>query len=1044
MCKRLMCLTLFTLVCGWAEAQAGEFEWIRAAYWDQRYPSAWGGAGDNVRDALQAAGYTVLNADELKTWMTARIADKKLSVVVFCKDVVPDTVVESQSASCTLRKYLDAGGKIVWYADIPFYYWGHADGAMDTWGDAGAPAVLGFNTAGATRETYQTVTFTPAGIAWGLTVTWSSRRPAAAGVTPNLTILAKDNAGNAPAWVKHYVANDTFRGFVRFWDAAGTPDPQDIMRVAEYIGLKAWNPEPANGATGVTMPLLTWSAGPFGLFHDVYLGTTADLTATDLVSPKQMFAMFYYALGLQPGTTYYWRIDEIEADGTVRTGDLWHFTAAPTTAYAPTPRNGDKWIDPNTDLSWQAGQGATQHDVYFSTDQAAVANRDVGALKSSAQVPTVYKPGKLAAETTYFWAVDETTMTGTKYAGDVWRFTTTGGVGGVKGEYFNGMTPAGAPALTRIDPAIDFSWGDPGGPGAPIGVDQFSARWTADLEIAIADTYTFITNTDDGARLWLNDERIVNQWVDQGTTDAPSAPIALEPGIYSLRMEYYENGGGAVARLFWQTPSMPRQIIPAGPLQPPVRARAIYPASGDVNVPQDVTLIWSAGENAAAHAIYFGEDAEAVANATPDSGDVYRGEQAADQTSYSPDTLEWNKTYYWRIDEVNDAATGSPWKGAVNGFTTADFIVVDDFESYNDEVDKGTRIYETWIDGLTNQTTSTVGNWDPPFAERVVVHGGKQAMPLDYNNINSPFYAEGEREFSPVQNWKVNEVTDLTLWVHGRGASFAEIEGGKISMSGAGTDIWDVADEFRYAYKTLNGDGTMVARVTGRGPGSNTWAKAGVMIRDGLEAGSTHAMMVATGGDGGGANFQWRPVADGASSNSPNASPAVAPPVWVKIERKGNNLSGYLSADGATWTQLGTTQTITMTAPVYIGLAVTSHAAGELRSFEFDSVSTTGNVTGAWKVQDIGVAQPSGNGLDKLYLVVEDSAGKTAIAKNPDAGVVLSLNWNEWKIPLSDLAGVNLAKVKKLYIGVGDRKSPAAGGGGRIYIDDIRVTKPVQ
>ena len=852
------------------------------------------------------------------------------------------------------------------------------------------------------------------------------------------TTIQKTIDGN-PFYMGGDAADERWRGClsdVRLYERAVTE--AEIKQIASRP--KARKPSPSDGAIGVTMPLLQWTAGDTAVFHDVYLGTSPELAAAQRIANHQPFAMVYVMTGFVPGTTYYWRVDEFEATGTAYTGDVWRFTAAPKTAYSPSPRNGDKWIATDVTLTWQFGQGATAHEVYFGTDKDAVASRDATVFKGK-QPAVSFVPGALSQNTTYYWAVDEITST-EKNAGGLWSFTTTGPGGGVKGEYFNGMTPAGVPGLTRIDPAIDFSWGDPGGPGAPIGVDQFSARWTADLEIAVADTYTFITNTDDGARLWLNDERIINQWVDQGPTDALSAPIALEPGIYPLRMEYYENGGGAVARLFWQTPTMAREIIPAGPLQPPVRARVLYPASSDVNIPQDVTLIWSAGEKALQHQIYLGEDANAVANAAPDSGDVYKGEQAVDQTSFSPGTLEWNKTYYWRIDEVNDAATGSPWKGSVWSFTTADFIVVDDFESYNDEVDKGTRIYETWVDGVTNLTTSTVGNWDAPFAEQTVVHGGRQSMPMDYNNINSPYYAEAEREFSPPQNWKVNGVTDLTLWVHGRGASFAEMEGGKISMSGSGTDIWDVADEFRFAYKTLTGDGTMIARVTARGSGSNTWAKAGVMIRDGLEAGSTHAMMVVTGGDGGGANFQWRPVADAASSNGPNASPAVAPPVWVKIERKGNNFSGYLSADGTTWTQLGTAQSITMTAPVYIGLAVTSHASGELRSFEFDNVSTTGNVTGAWKVQDVGVPQPNGNGLDKLYLVVEDSAGKTAIAKNPDAGAVLSLGWNEWKIPLSDLAGVNLAKVKKLYIGVGDRANPAAGGGGRIYIDDIRVTKP--
>jgi len=205
MSRKLIYAILFVVALGAMAVQAQDMEWIRAAYWDGRYGTAWGGGGETTRDALQAAGYEILDADQLKTWMDARIADKELSVVVFCRDVVPDTVVESQSASCTLRKYLNAGGKIVWYADIPFYYWGHVDGNSDTWGDAGAPAVLGFDTASAPRDSGQTATLTPAGIKWGLTQTWTSQRPLSPSVTTNVTILATDASGNAAAWAKHYV-----------------------------------------------------------------------------------------------------------------------------------------------------------------------------------------------------------------------------------------------------------------------------------------------------------------------------------------------------------------------------------------------------------------------------------------------------------------------------------------------------------------------------------------------------------------------------------------------------------------------------------------------------------------------------------------------------------------------------------------------------------------------------------------------------------------------------------------------------------------------
>jgi hypothetical protein len=609
--------------------------------------------------------------------------------------------------------------------------------------------------------------------------------------------------------------------------------------------LRAFDPSPADGTTGVTMPLFRWTAGETALFHDVYLGTSRDLTATDLQAVHVPFAMFYFVAGLQPGVTYYWRIDEFEPSGRMYTGTVWSFTAAPITAYAPYPRNGDKWLPTDVKLTWEPGQGATSHEVYFGTDKTAVTNRDAGVSKSIQATPS-FAPGALTANTTYYWAVDEIGATG-KNAGPLWSFTTIAPGGGVKGEYFNGMTPSGKPALTRTDPSINFSWGDPGGPGAPIGVDGFSARWTADLEIATADTYKFTTTSDDGVRLWLNEKLIIDNWTDHGTTNNSSEPITLEPGIYPLRMEYYENTGGAVAQLSWESTSMGRQIVPAGPLQPPVRARAIYPASGDANVPQDLTLTWSAGQKAAKHAVYFGQDKDAVANATTATTGIYSGLQPLDKASFSPGELDWNQTYYWRVDEVNDASPESPWKGSVWSFTTAGFIIVDDMESYTD--DEGNRIYEVWGDGWTNGTGSVVGNLQAPFAEQTIIHGGRQSMPMDYNNTRTPFYSEAETAWAAPQNWTVNGVNTLSLFWRGR---------------------------------------------------------------------------------------------------------------------------------------------------------------------------TT-------------------NGAGKLYVAIEDSTGKVAVAA--DSAALTATAWTEWKIPLSSVTGVNLAKVKKLYIGVGDRKNPVPGGSGRLYLDDIRVIK---
>ena len=117
----------------------------------------------------------------------------------------------------------------------------------------------------------------------------------------------------------------------------------------------------------------------------------------------------------------------------------------------------------------------------------------------------------------------------------------------------------------------------------------------------------------------------------------------------------------------------------------------------------------------------------------------------------------------------------------------------------------------------------------------------------------------------------------------------------------------------------------------------------------------------------------------------------------------GNTFSGYYSRDGgATWIQQGTTQTVPMTDPVLIGIAVTSHAANQVREFEFSNISTTGKVTGAWTVEDIGVAQPSNEDAMPLYLVVQDSSNRNKVIVHPDANILLSEDWSAWQIPLAD------------------------------------------
>jgi hypothetical protein len=536
--------------------------------------------------------------------------------------------------------------------------------------------------------------------------------------------------------------------------------------------LTAYNPNPADGAEGVIAPLLRWEAGDTAVRHRVYFGTNPTPGPAEFKTESTWAVMGLQPGEMIPGTTHYWRIDEVEPDGTtIHTGEVWSFTAAPLTAYNPSPHDGAKWVTTPVVLSWSQGMTAHSHDVYFGTDETEVADGGGDTFKGN-QRSTTYDAGTLQPDTTYYWKVDEHEPDGTTYQGDVWSFTTLGPGGGIKAEYFAGTNLSGVPILTRVEDGVNHFWGN--GEVAGGLSDNISARWTGELEVPFTERYTFYTNSDDGVRLYLDGKLIISNWTDHGTEEDRSRPILLVAGQrYSIVMEWYENTGGAVAQLSWQSAHTPKAVIPAGPLQPPLRARDPKPRNGAAAAKHTPTLRWTAGDEAAQHDVYFGSDEAAVANADPTTPGVYRGRFDLDATSYVPTEapLEWAETFFWRVDEVNGV---DMWKGGVWSFTTADFIVVDDFEDYSDYSPH--RVFQTWIDGFGytdpvprqgNGTGSTVGYTEPPFAEQTVVHRGAQSMPFGYDNTASPFYSEAEREWPVPQDWTRKDVKALTLWFYG-------------------------------------------------------------------------------------------------------------------------------------------------------------------------------------------------------------------------------------------------------------------------------------
>ena len=146
-------------------------------------------------------------------------------------------------------------------------------------------------------------------------------------------------------------------------------------------------------------------------------------------------------------------------------------------------------------------------------------------------------------------------------------FRATGGTArGLTATYFNNINFTGS-TVPRVDPVLDFTWGS-GSPAPAIGADTFSVRWTGRVEAPVTGTYTFYTVSDDGIRLWVNGQRIINNWTDHGATEN-RATISLTAGQrYTIRVDFYENGGAATARLLWSHASIPKAVIPNARLFP--------------------------------------------------------------------------------------------------------------------------------------------------------------------------------------------------------------------------------------------------------------------------------------------------------------------------------------------------------------------------------------------------------------------------------------------------------------------------------------------
>jgi hypothetical protein len=418
-------------------------------------------------------------------------------------------------------------------------------------------------------------------------------------------------------------------------------------------------------------------------------------------------------------------LDEIRTDMEA-VGEPWPYALGP--APPDTALHEDTWVN----LSWSAGDFAVSHNVYLG-DNFDDVNAGAESTFQGNQVGTFYVagfpgfayPDGLVPGTTYYWRIDEVNDTepNSPWKGDVWSFSIP-----PKTAYF----PDPADTAESVELDADLSW--TGGFGAKL------------------HTVYFGDNFDD---------------VNNAAGGLPQGAATYDPGTLELAKTYYwrVDEFDAIATYKSDVWSFTTQGAVSNP----------NPSNGAVDVKQTQIITWSPSVFAASHQIYFGTDKDAVKNADTGSPE-YKGTRDLGVESYDPAMLEWDTAYYWRIDEVNNTNPDSPWTGILWSFTTANFLIVDDFESYNDldpADPESNRIFNAWLDGYDDPTNGSLVGYDiPPFAEQTIVHSGNQSMPLFYDN--SVGYSEATLTLTYPRDWTENGVSTLTIWFRGNSDNAAE------------------------------------------------------------------------------------------------------------------------------------------------------------------------------------------------------------------------------------------------------------------------------
>ncbi|MCK4417758.1 MAG: discoidin domain-containing protein, partial [Candidatus Latescibacteria bacterium] len=433
---------------------------------------------------------------------------------------------------------------------------------------------------------------------------------------------------------------------------------------------------------------------------------------------------------------------------------------------ASNPNPADEATDVPRDvaLSWMPGMYADKHDVYFGTNfddvNDATTTVDPASVYMGRQDPDYYPVSgalNLDLGQTYYWRINEVNAPpdSTIFEGDVWQFTVEPIAYPIAGELIIATASSSNSAGEGPENTINGSGLDENDLHSAEQTDMWLSSITGPQPTWIQ--YEFDKVYKLHQMLVWNHNSLFEPMTGFGLKDATieysvdgsdytqldtTHEFARAPGAAGYASNTTVDFGVAAKYVKITANSNWGGIVTQYGLSEvrfsyiPVWAREPDPASGTTDMDVDnVTLIWRAGREAASHEVYLSTDEQEVIDETISPVSVPGGSSYA---SYDTGELELGTTYYWKVNEVNEAETPTTWQGDISSFSTEEYLVVETFEDYNDI--SPDRIFETWRDGLGytghpgNGSGSIVGYIRPPYAEQSIVHGDKQSMPLFYDN----------------------------------------------------------------------------------------------------------------------------------------------------------------------------------------------------------------------------------------------------------------------------------------------------------------------